>query len=70
MACPASPTGIYVLLALCMPASKTTGQAYRLHAGERTLVEPAKVTLRLTVFQICIDPVQIITVLSGIGIPR
>lgn len=44
--------------------------AYRLRADERTLVEAAKVTLHLPVFQINIDSFKIKTVLGGVGIPR
>lgn len=41
-----------------------------LPARQRTFIDPAKATLCLTALEVSIDPVQIITVLSGIGIAR
>ena len=47
------------------PHPYTQGSCY---AGQGAFVDPAKATFRFKVFEIRIDPVQIISVLRGIGI--
>jgi hypothetical protein len=49
-------------------AGSATAAAQPLSTGQRILFGPVKATLRLAAFEICIDTVQIITVLRGIGV--
>jgi hypothetical protein len=53
-----------------LPSFSTLRASVPLRARQWTFVGPAKAAVCLTMFEISIDPVQVITVLRGIGIAR
>jgi hypothetical protein len=53
-----------------LPPFSTIPASVPLRAGQWTFVGPPKAALCLTMFEISINPVQVITVLRGIGIAR
>ena len=53
-----------------LPSFSTLRASVPLRAGQWTFVGPAKAAVCLTMFEISINPVQVITVLRGIGVAR
>ena len=53
-----------------LPSISTLRASVPLRAGQWTFVGPAKAAVCLTMFEISINPVQVITVLRGIGVAR